>query len=437
MPKTKLQNKQRPKQSAPRKRGPIRSKKRSKQQYRYPNAGANIGSSLGSLYGPVGSMLGRAVGSGAQALVKKVTGWGDYTIKGNSLVTNHDAVPEFSNSPRCTIIAHREYITDIFSGPTLVGASTGFDSRLFQINPARFATFPWLNAIARNFEQYVIQGMIFEFKSNSATAVSSTNTALGTVIMATQYNSLSPPFISKQQMENYEFSQSTVPSQSALHPIECDPSQTQCGGLFNMFDPSASSGDARLYNIGDFSIATQGMQAANVNLGELWVTYKICLLKPKLAADTATFAFFQLQNSSIAPAAPFGAAGTQVADQRNYVNFASISPTAVTISPDFVGNIQITVLYHGGDTTTITGRWTATGPAIRLSSINATQVNSVISTPLVAPTTTNATQTDYFRCAGGQPSVFSLTGFSVAQTVTPISQATVTIVAFASYPFSS
>ena len=33
-------------------------------------------------------------------------------------------------------------------------------------------------------------------------------------------------------------------------------------------------------NFANFQIATNGLQGSNVNLGELWVTYEVCLMKP-------------------------------------------------------------------------------------------------------------------------------------------------------------
>lgn len=272
-----------------------RTTTRKKTTYQYPGAGRKIGAALGGMAGSaispgtgtaIGSAIGSVVGQGAHALVKRVTGFGDYNVGRNSLITGNDAVPEFSNSPRCTIITHREFIQDIKSGPIPVGstASTAFDSVSFRINPGVSNTFPWLANIASNYEEYVIQGMIFEYKTTSAMAIGSTNTALGTVVLATQYNSLAQPFVNKQQMENYEFSQSTVPSQSIMHPIECDPNQTQSNGLFNVYNSgnSQDNDDIRLYDIGKFTIATVGMQTAGVVIGELWVTYKICFMKPRL-----------------------------------------------------------------------------------------------------------------------------------------------------------
>lgn len=54
----------------------------------------------------------------------------------------------------------------------------------------------------------------------SADALNSVNTALGQVIMATDYNAANPPFGQKSEMENYEFGQSCKPSESQIHPIE-------------------------------------------------------------------------------------------------------------------------------------------------------------------------------------------------------------------------
>jgi hypothetical protein len=39
--------------------------------------------------------------------------------------------------------------------------------------------FPWLSNIAQNFESYKLRGLVFEFKSMSGDALTSTNTALG------------------------------------------------------------------------------------------------------------------------------------------------------------------------------------------------------------------------------------------------------------------
>lgn len=229
----------------------------------------SIGESLGS---KVGGFLGNA----AQNIFKRITGLGDYTISQNSLINNVGASPPVFNtlSDRSTVIRHREYITD-------VTGSVAFNLTQYAINPGLIGTFPWLSSVANNYETYQLKGMVFEYKSTSAVALNSTNTALGTVVLATQYDVADPQFSTKINMENYEFSTSASPATSMMHPIECDPSKSPLARLYIRAGAPASGRDSRFYDIGNFNIATVGMQAASV-IGELWVTYEVELFKPKL-----------------------------------------------------------------------------------------------------------------------------------------------------------
>lgn len=221
--------------------------------------------------------------------ISKIQGMGDYSgvvdnLKANAIIrpTMNDTVPAFSNIAGGVCIAHREYIEDIYS-------STDFLNRSYNINPAIPQTFPWLSNIAVNFEQYHIRGMIFEFKTGSSDALNSVNTALGYVVMTTEYNSLALPYTNKQQMENSQFCVSTKPSKSVIHPVECAPFQTPSQPLYTRLANGnyISEGDKRLYDLGNFQLATVGMQQANVNLGELWVSYIIDFYKPVLGSGLA------------------------------------------------------------------------------------------------------------------------------------------------------
>lgn len=70
------------------------------------------------------------------------------------------------------------------------------------INPANRELFPWLSSIAGQFEEWVPHSIKFRFKTTSTDlAGAGTNPALGTVIMATDYNPYNALFASKQQME--------------------------------------------------------------------------------------------------------------------------------------------------------------------------------------------------------------------------------------------
>jgi hypothetical protein len=239
-----------------------------------PGLMGSIGSTLGSWSGfPGASMMGKKAGD----WFGKITGAGAYKINRNSLVSsNGDQIPLFKSGSAGTRLHHREYITDILT----TNAPT-FNISAFAINPGLNATFPWLSQIASNYEQYKFHGLIFEFKSTSADALNSTNTALGTVILATEYDTYDPVFANKQQMEAYEFSTSDKPSECQIHPIECDPRQNTLSELYVRNVPSPAGTDNRFYDLGNFQIATVGSQAV-ANIGELWVSYDVEFFKPKI-----------------------------------------------------------------------------------------------------------------------------------------------------------
>lgn len=238
----------------------------------------------------IGRKIGGWLGGKAHSIISKITGLGDYRMHGKGYSAN-GGPPQFMGTGRTTTVVHREYICDIFTGGTLGLNGTEFDVNYFKINPGDRDTFPWLSLLAQNYEEYRLRGCVFEFKSTSAAALNSTNTALGTVIMATQYDSLDEPFNDKRGMENHEFASSTMPFESVLHAVECKPSLTSISNtLYVKNGPLPPDADIRLYDLGKFAIATVGMQATNTCIGELWISFEVEFLKPKLS-DNFTTAF--------------------------------------------------------------------------------------------------------------------------------------------------
>lgn len=241
--------------------------------------GGGSNSFLGNLGGTLGGAFfgdaGKSIGSTAGNFVSKIFGWGAYHVNKNTLMGNGDGIPSFGTIGDGHIITHREFLTDITG-------STTFTLSEYDIQPGNFNTFPWLSALTVNYEQYELMGLIFEFKSTSAYSVSSTNTALGTVIMATNYDTYDSNFTSKQQMEAYEFSTSCPPYESMIHPVECAPRLNVLSNMYLRSGAAPSGADQRFYDMGKFQIATTGMQSGVTTIGELWVSYMIRLLKPKL-----------------------------------------------------------------------------------------------------------------------------------------------------------
>jgi len=229
--------------------------------------------------------------------------------------------PKMGMGKRGFTVEHREYIQDI-------GSSIPFIGEEFALNPGIATTFPWLAQIAENFEEYIPNSILFEYKTMSSNTVVNTtnsNPGLGTVIMATQYNSLAPSFGNKQQMENYENAVSCDPSRSMLHPVECAEKQSPVQPMYVRTNaiPNATAGqpsqDLRFFDLGRFTISTVGQQTNNFVIGELWVTYSFTFLKPKLLTGVGVNAFGvvdhfclvassvgQLGVNAVQPQLPFG-----------------------------------------------------------------------------------------------------------------------------------
>lgn len=240
-------------------------------------AGFSAGAIAGGYGGfaPAANQFGGWLGN----LIKTYTGFGEYSIRSNSLYEGAQ-VPFVRNTPHVngTTISHREYLMDVITSPT----PGEFQIQAFDLNPGLPGTFEWLSQIAVNYEEYTLEGCLFVFRSMSADALNSTNTTLGTIMMATQYNMYQPNFQNKAEMESHAYSMSGKPSDDMIHPIECDPHQSQIVQFYTRNGPPPTGADLRLYDIGRFQIATQGFQAASVNIGELHVTYQVTLTKQRL-----------------------------------------------------------------------------------------------------------------------------------------------------------
>lgn len=248
-------------------------------------AGSALGSAIGG--GP-GAAVGGVLGGLLNRAMYALTGFGDYTVRSNVLLESNDPPAVINRSNKEFVMRHREYITDIYSAGGTANTPSIFNNQSFPVNPGQSNTFPWLSSIAGKFEQYRLEGMLFEYKSLYSDAVVTQNGSIGSIILATEYNAGAPMFVSKQQMENYQFAQSCKPSHNVLHPIECARSQTVLPELYVRPSAVPVGEDIKTYDFGDFQIASVGIPlgaaGAPVALGELWVTYQIAMLKPKIPA---------------------------------------------------------------------------------------------------------------------------------------------------------
>ena len=247
-------------------------KKRSKGQAK--RIGGDLGGILGR--GDGQEMIGRSVGSFVGQQFASITGFGDYQVRSNSL-TGRTVVPDFG--PNSVRITHKEYLGNI-------DGSTAFVGRVYPLNPGVSTTFPWLAGIAPNYQQYRFNGVVFQYVSTSAFALGTTNSALGKVMMATNYNAEDPPFTSTVGMLATQFSNYCRPADSIMHAIECAPTETASNVYYVRTDIDGKEKDLRLTDIGFTEVAVEGMQS-NTEVGGLWISYDITLLKPILNPQNA------------------------------------------------------------------------------------------------------------------------------------------------------
>lgn len=289
-------------------------------------AGGFIGDTLLPKLGQWTTNALSSVGDLGRSIIAK---FGDYEIKQNSFLGKGPAdMPDIVNPDPGGgfLIRRHEYLGDVISGT----AGT-FNVNNYFINPGQASTFPWLSQIAQNFEEWVCEGMYFEFRTMSSDALNSTNTALGQVIMAANYNATNANFTTKQAMENYEGGMSCKPSVNMMYFVECARNQTVLDDLYVRPGPVPAGNDQRFYDLANFQIATNGLQASNVNLGELWVCYQISLRKPKMFS---AFGFGNLFHDNLrgscSSAVPLG---TSSALNSNVVNIPIVYTGTTMVFP--------------------------------------------------------------------------------------------------------
>jgi hypothetical protein len=328
-----------------------------------PSVGRTLATSGGSMLGgyfggPIGSYLGGLAGSA----LSTVLGFGAYKVKKNSLMSQ---VPNMHKADESITVRHREYIQDVITSPT---ANT-FLTQGFPLNPGLSETFPWLSGVAQQYQEYNIKGMIFEFVSTSADALNSTNTALGSVILSTQYRSSLPGPLNKIQALNEYYSTDAKPSQNFVHCIECDPKSKPLNVEYIRGGAVPGNEDEKTYDLGVTYISTVGFQGTSVNVGELWCTYEIELRKPIANSSLNTYgstAHYVLTS----PAVTTAYFGTSWSSLYTYTNGLiqqqdliglSLTGTSVTFPLGSEGNYFFLWSVNGTSTTVVAPTVTFTG----------------------------------------------------------------------------
>lgn len=309
----------------------------------WANRGASLGGAVAKAYGvpsAIGSWIGRRAfhyparlfGSGAYSKKsgRVYKGRGDYSLIDQSHLSPQ--VPRFEKGVNedGTVISHREYIGDIITS----SSANTFNVDSFNINPGDPKTFPWLSSVAQtSYQQYEFMGCIFEYVSTSANALNSTNTALGVVTSCVNYDSSDPEFSSRMQMENTNWANSSKPSMNMSIPVECAKNQTTIPLLYvSQNGVLPSDADPKMYYLGKLYVATSGFQGTSVNIGSLYVTYKVRLLKPFMPRPLANANRALYVRSGVTSANPMGTATVSATSAQCDTLGITFSTSSFTIS---------------------------------------------------------------------------------------------------------
>lgn len=327
-----------------------------------------IAPALGAVAGfGLGGIPGALAGIGAGAAFNRVSGLGAYRLSPGGFVTT-DQIPEMHRLGDGFVVHHREFLFDLSS-------SIAFTTRSVAINPGLFSSFPWLSIEAAGYEQYQITGMNFFFRSTSADALNSTNTALGTVIMSVDYNAASALPLNKITQEQMMWAVSGKPSEDMIEPVECDPKLNPMKVLY-LRNSAIGNQDLKTYDLGRLDISTVGSQAVAV-IGEVWCSYEVIFFKPQLTygAPGITYGHHSLATVNIANATPLG---NQVV---RYSNMAlTIDTTSITFPGSVSGRFEIEIVWQGVAVTALAPTLTVTNGTLLNLLTNSTVSNLFVGT---------------------------------------------------------
>lgn len=324
-----------------------KTKKSKEEEVKLTRLGAAL-RTLGGIGGrAIGGMIGYgdqggSVGTGLGATISRWLGSGDYEVRSNSIVRQSasGSVPEMHRSEQVVTVRHREYLTEV------TGKQAFTVLREFSINPGLPATFPWLNVIAAQYTEYRLKGMVYHYVPTSGNAVSSTNAALGSVMLQTTYRASESTPTSKQELLNEYWASESKPSEAFCHPIECDPKENPFNIQYVRTGNVPSGDNVLLYDLGKTVLAVSGQQADDIVLGDLWVTYEVELRKPRMAGISGSeiSTFLATATSGITSAVPFGTNASEAGDTMS--GTTSLSTTALTLGPGNTGTYMLTIFYQ-------------------------------------------------------------------------------------------
>lgn len=182
---------------------------------------------------------------------------------------------KMSSNGNVTRVSHREFISDI------TAASSGFATINFAINPGNVTAFPWLAAIAANYESYTFKKLAYRYVPLCPTSTQ------GRVTMAIDYDARDSIPTSKAVLSQYQGAVATPTWQQGLHVAQPANLTKFAKQRYVSGATVPANSDVKTYHVGQFILATSNTPATQTQLGELWVEYDVEFQTPQIATVAA------------------------------------------------------------------------------------------------------------------------------------------------------
>lgn len=294
-----------------------------------------------------------------------------------------NAVPSFSNlSKNGNIrVRHREYIQDITGSLSFaIGAS-------LPLNPGMSLSFPWLSAIANNYESYKFNMLRFKYETSCTTSDA------GKVYLAIEYDSADEDPDTKVQIMAYKSAVSTALWNDVQLVSDTTDRRVLSGLKYVRSDfVSPSSTDLHTYDLGRIIVATTGGNGKTV--GELYVEYEVDLITPQL--NRSPNASKVTAASGVTKVLPWGAAPVWIGEAvksvaNSTISFDRLGQYLFEYEPTGTGLVDFTPTLTGGVYTNETWVPNAAGTqGVGVKSINITTLPANLVTDFTGSTTLTA-----------------------------------------------
>lgn len=192
-------------------------------------------------------------------------------VANGSTIRNGPGAKMRSNG-NITRVTHREFISDITSN------AAGFATTNIAINPGNATAFPWLSAIAANYESYTFKKLAYRYVPLCPTSTQ------GRITMAIDYDARDSIPSSKAVLSSYQGSVATPVWQQGLC-VATSSNLVKFTKQRYVSGPTVpANSDIKTYHLGYFILGTSNTPAASTQLGELWVEYDVEFQTPQIAS---------------------------------------------------------------------------------------------------------------------------------------------------------